>query len=79
VSLDTQQSGIVAADHSDESQPPLESQQSIIPADDREDEDTIDYKSPVSTPPPPSVDPLFPLEDGHVIGNISSFIHVATL
>ena len=50
------------------SQPLPESQQSTATAaDDREDAETIDYKSPASTPPPqPSVDPHFPLVDGHV-------------
>ncbi|MCG8625764.1 MAG: hypothetical protein MJE68_27665, partial [Proteobacteria bacterium] len=69
--LESQQSTATAADYA-MSQPLLESQlesqqSTATAANDREDADTIDYKSPASTPPPqPSVDPLFPLVDGHV-------------
>ena len=67
--------------HSDSgyvSQPLVENQRSgTTTADDREDADTIDYKSPASTPPPRSVEPLFPLVDGHVIGEITSLIAIS--
>ena len=76
--IDTHQTSSGQLVHSDsgfESQILQESQQSeTTKADDREDADTIDYKSPASTPPPPSVDPLFPLSvDGNIIGNNNNY------
>ena len=78
--LESQQSTTTAAGYA-MSQPLLESQQSMTAAAvDYEDAETVDYKSPASTPPPPpSVNPLFPLVNGHVTtGKVTSFIHEAT-